>query len=270
MPRQISFDYSYALPFITQDALSNMEEEVSLAHSKLSQKIGAGHDFMGWVEWPENYDHQEYARIKQAADKIIAQSDILLVIGIGGSYLGAKAAIHMLTHNFYNELPAVKRKTPKIYFLGNQLSTDYLANLFEVLEAKEVSVNVISKSGTTTEPAIAFRIIKEYMEKKYGKVKARERIFVTTDKQQGALKHMADEEGYEAFVIPDDIGGRYSILTAVGLLPMAAAGIDIDSLMIGAREGQRLYSNDSLDSNPSYQYAVLRNLLYRQGKTTEV
>lgn len=270
MMRNIAFDYSYALPFIKQEEIHNMQPDISLAHTMLHQKTGVGSAYLGWVDWPLNYDKKEYARIKQAAAKIMSQSDVLLVIGIGGSYLGAKAALEMLTHAFYNQLPATKKKTPEIYFLGHQLSASYLADLMEVLEGKEISVNVISKSGTTTEPAIAFRIVKEYMEKRYGKYGASERIFATTDRNRGALKQMADEAGYESFVVPDDIGGRYSVLTAVGLLPLAVAGIDIDQIMAGALDGYALYSITSIEENPCYQYAALRNLFYRQGKTVEL
>lgn len=270
MTDKISFDYSYTLPFIKQEEITNMQPYIALAHDLLHQKKGAGNDYTGWVNWPFSYDKEEYAGIKQAAQKIISQSDVLLVIGIGGSYLGAKAALEMLTHTFYNQLPVAKRKTPEIYFLGHQLSSAYLTDLLEILEGKEISVNVISKSGTTTEPAIAFRIIREYMEKKYGKEGAKERIFATTDKKRGALKQMADEEGYETFVIPDDVGGRYSVLTAVGLLPIAAAGINLDEIMAGAQEGHRLYSLTSLAENPCYQYAAIRNLLYRKGKSVEL
>jgi len=270
MPENISFNYSYALPFVKQDEILNMQPQISMAHELLHQKTGAGNDYVGWVDWPLNYDKEEFARIKQAAAKIIAQSDVLLVIGIGGSYLGAKAALEMLTHTFYNQLPAAKRKTPEIYFVGHQLSAAYLADLLEVLAGKDISVNVISKSGTTTEPAIAFRLVREYMEKRYGKDGAKERIFATTDRSRGALKTLANEEGYETFVIPDDIGGRFSVLTAVGLLPIAAAGIDIDDMMAGARDGHRLYSSASLAENPCYQYAAVRNILYRKGKTAEL
>lgn len=270
MPKNISFNYSYALPFIKQEEIFSMQPHVSMAHELLHQKKGAGNDYIGWVDWPLSYDKKEYTRVKQAAAKIVAQSDVLLVIGIGGSYLGAKAALEMLTHTFYNQLPKAKRKAPEIYFLGHQLSAAYLADLLEILEGKEISINVISKSGTTTEPAIAFRIIKEYVEKKYGKAGAKARIFATTDQKRGALKTMADEEGYECFVIPDDIGGRFSVLTAVGLLPIAAAGINIDDIMEGARDGYHLYSSAPLDENPSYQYAALRNILYRKGKTAEL
>lgn len=268
--KKLFFDYTYALPFISRTELANIEPQVSMAHEMLHKKTGAGNDYTGWVDWPINYDRDEYARIKRAAAKIINQSDVLVVIGIGGSYLGAKAALEALTHTFYNNLPAAERKTPEIYFLGHQLSAAYLNDLLAVLDGKEVSVNVISKSGTTTEPAIAFRIMREYMEKRYGKDGARERIFATTDQKRGALKQMASEEGYESFVIPDDIGGRYSVLTAVGLLPIAVAGIDIDEMMAGAQEGHSLYLPNSLEKNPCYQYAALRNIFYRQGKNVEL
>lgn len=247
-----------------------MQSHVSLAHGLLHQKTGAGNNYTGWMEWPFDYDQEEYSRIKRAAQRIMTHSDVFLVIGIGGSYLGAKAALEMLTHTFYNQLPAAKRKTPEIYFLGHQLSSSYLSELLESFEGKEISVNVISKSGTTTEPAVSFRIIREYMEQRYGKSEASERIFATTDRKRGALKQMAKEEGYESFVIPDNIGGRYSVLTAVGLLPMAVAGIEIDQIMAGAQEGHRLYSQPLLEKNPCYQYAAIRNLLYRKGKTTEL
>ncbi len=270
MSSEVSFDYSYALPFIKPEEIANLRTQVEAAHGMLHQKTGAGNEYLGWVDWPLNYDQEEYSRLKLAAKKITAQSDVFLVIGIGGSYLGAKAALAMLTHTFYNQLPASKRKTPEIYFLGHQLSSSYLAELLEVLEGKEVSVNVVSKSGTTTEPAIAFRFIREYLEKKYGKHGARERIFATTDKKRGALKQLADEEGYESFVIPDDIGGRYSVLTAVGLLPIAVAGVDIDEIMSGSQAAHRLFSVPSLENNSCYLYAAIRNALYRKGKTVEL
>jgi glucose-6-phosphate isomerase len=213
----------------------------------LHNKTGAGNDFLGWLDLPLNYDKEEFARIKAAAQKIRSDSEVLIVIGIGGSYLGAKAAIDMLSHTFYNELPKEKRNTPKIYFVGNNISSTYIADLLEVIEGKEISVNVISKSGTTTEPAIAFRIFKEYMENKYGKEEARKRIYVTTDKEKGALKKLSNEEGYETFVVPDDVGGRFSVLTAVGLLPIAASGADIDSMMKGAADAYKLYNNPNLE-----------------------
>jgi glucose-6-phosphate isomerase len=267
---KISFDYSSATAFLNDHEVMQMQPAVRMAHELLHNGSGAGSDFLGWVNLPIQYDKDEYARIKKAAAKIQSDSDALIVIGIGGSYLGARAAIEMLTHTFYNQLPKEKRQTPQIYFAGNHISSTYLANLLELLEGKDVSINVISKSGTTTEPAIAFRIFREYMEKRYGKEEARRRIYATTDKAKGALKKLADEEGYETFVIPDDVGGRYSVLTAVGLLPIAAAGIDIDEMMAGAQAGVEAYKTPDLEVNPSYQYAAVRNILYRKGKTTEI
>jgi len=237
----------------------------------LHHQSGAGKDFTGWIDWPLHYtSNHEYPRIKQAAQQIIEQSDVLLVIGIGGSYLGSRAAIEMLSHSFYNQLPQHKRKTPEVYFLGTSLSSKYIKDLLDILDGKEISINVISKSGTTTEPAIAFRIIRDYMEKRYGRKEARERIFVTTDREKGALKQLASEEGYSSFVIPDNIGGRFSVLTSVGLLPIATAGIPIDEIMAGAQEGYHTFAQPELAYNPAYQYAIARNLLYRKGKTIEL
>lgn len=266
----IGFDYSKALPFVGQHEIDNMSEYVKAAHGMLHNKTGAGNDFLGWIDLPENYDKEEFERIKKAADKIRSDSDVLIVIGIGGSYLGARAAIEMLQHSFYNALDADKRKSPAIFFAGNNISSTYMADLLEAIEGKDISVNVISKSGTTTEPAIAFRIFKELLEKKYGKDEAKNRIYATTDKARGALKTLADAEGYETFVIADDIGGRYSVLTPVGLLPIAAAGIDIDAMMQGAREAQKEYNNPNLAENKCYQYAAVRNALSRKGKTVEM
>ena len=232
-------------------------------------KTGPGMDYTGWVELPKNYDREEFERIIKAAQRIRESSDVLIVIGIGGSYLGARAAIEALSHTFYNMLPNDKRNGPEIYFAGNHISADYLADLLDLVEGKELSVNVISKSGTTTEPAIAFRVFKEYMEKKYGKKGAQSRIYATTDKNKGALKTLADKEGYETFVIPDDVGGRYSVLTAVGLLPIAVAGIDIKEMMNGAGDAY-LECRKSFMENDCYKYAAVRNCLYRKGKTTEI
>ncbi len=266
----ISFDYSRALPFMEQNEIDNMTFFVEQAHNMLHNKTGVGNDFLGWVELPEKYDKDEFARIKKAADKIRSDSDVLIVIGIGGSYLGARAAIEMLQHSFYNALDADKRKSPAIFFAGNNISSTYMADLLEAIEGKDISVNVISKSGTTTEPAIAFRIFKELLENKYGKAEAAKRIYATTDKARGALKSLADSEGYETFVVPDDVGGRYSVLTAVGLLPIAAAGIDIDKMMQGAKDAQDEYANPNLEENQCYQYAVVRNALSRKGKAIEL
>ena len=266
----IQFDYSKALSFFSESEFESMKGFVKVAHDTLHKKNGAGNDFLGWMDLPVDYDKEEFARIKKAAQKIQADSDVLIVIGIGGSYLGARAAIEMLTNSFFNEINSEKRKAPQIFFAGNSISSTYLADLLEAVEGKDISVNVISKSGTTTEPAIAFRIFKELLENKYGKDEAKKRIYATTDKQRGALKTMADEQGYETFVIPDDVGGRYSVLTAVGLLPIAVAGIDIDMMMKGAADGREEYSNPELENNMCYQYAVARNLLLRKGKNIEM
>lgn len=270
MSNKLKFDYSKALPFVQQHEIDYLAEPVRLAHEQLHAQTGAGSDYLGWIDLPVNYDKEEFARIQQAAKKIREDSDALIVIGIGGSYLGAKAAIDMLSHSFYNVLPKDQRKGPEIYFAGNNISSTYISHLLEALEGKDISVNVISKSGTTTEPAIAFRIFRELLEKKYGKEEARKRIYATTDRARGALKSLADAEGYETFVIPDDVGGRYSVLTAVGLLPIATAGIDIDAMMQGAADAREAYSSPSLAENESYQYAAVRNALYRKGKLTEI
>ena len=266
----LSFDYSRALPFVSQEEIDAMAGYVKVAHDTIVNKDGAGNDFLGWVELPTNYDKEEFDRIKKAAEKIKSDSDILVVIGIGGSYLGARAAIEMLSHSFTQALTKEQRKGPMVVFAGNSISSTYLADLLEMCEGKDISVNVISKSGTTTEPAIAFRIFKDLLEKKYGKEGAKERIYATTDKARGALKTLADEEGYATFVVPDDVGGRFSVLTAVGLLPIAAAGIDIDAMMQGARDAQNEYSNPVLAENQCYQYAAIRNCLARKGKTVEM
>lgn len=266
----LKFDYKKAMPFIGQNEIDNMAEYVKTAHNMLHDKTGAGNDFLGWVNLPDNYDKEEFSRIKKAAEKIRSNSDVLIVIGIGGSYLGARAAIEMLQHSFYNALSKDQRKAPQIFFAGNNISSTYMCDLLEAIEGKDISVNVISKSGTTTEPAIAFRIFKELLENKYGKEGAKERIFATTDAKRGALKTLADAEGYETFVISDDVGGRYSVLTAVGLLPIAAAGIDIDAMMQGAKDAMKEYNNPNLAENECYQYAVVRNALYRKGKNVEM
>jgi glucose-6-phosphate isomerase len=266
----VRFDYSKALQFVGQHEIDNLASAVKLAHEQLRNGTGAGSDFLGWINLPTDYDKEEFARIQRAAAKIRSDSDVLVVIGIGGSYLGARAAIEMLQHSFYNVLSKEQRKSPQIFFAGNNISSTYLAHLLQVLEGKDWSINVISKSGTTTEPAIAFRILRAELEKKYGKEEARKRIFATTDKARGALKQLATAEGYESFVIPDDVGGRYSVLTAVGLLPIATAGIDIEAMMQGARDAQAEYNNPNLSENGAYQYAAVRNALYRKGKTVEI
>ncbi len=267
---KIKFDYSKAAPFIAEHEINGMKEYIECAHDMLHEKTGAGSDFLGWVDLPINYDKEEFARIKKAAEKIRNDSDILIVIGIGGSYLGARAAIEMLSHSFCNILDKEKRNAPVILYAGNSISSTYMAELIEAVDGKDFSVNVISKSGTTTEPAIAFRIFRELLEKKYGKEEARGRIYATTDAKRGALKSLAEREGYESFVISDDVGGRFSVLTAVGLLPIAAAGIDVDAIMQGAADARELYSNPNLEENECYQYAACRNALLRKGKNIEM
>lgn len=266
----VKFDYQKALGFISQAELDNMAPQVEAAHALLHSKSGAGSDFLGWLELPKNYDRDEFSRIQAAAEKIQKNSDVLVVIGIGGSYLGARAAIEMLSHSFFNLQDETGRKAPQILFAGNSLSSTYLAELLELLDSKNFSINVISKSGTTTEPAVAFRVLRALLEKKYGKDGAKERIFVTTDKEKGALKSLADTEGFETFVVPDDVGGRFSVLTAVGLLPIAAAGADISAMLQGAKDAMTDFWGSDLSQNDCYQYAAVRNALYRKGKTTEI
>ena len=236
----------------------------------LVSRSGQGNDYLGWIDLPVNYDREEFARIKKAAEKICSDSEVLVVIGIGGSYLGARAAIEFLRHGFYNNISKEQRKTPEIYFAGNSISSSYLQGLIDVVGDRDFSVNIISKSGTTTEPAIAFRIFKEMLEKKYGKEEAAKRIYATTDKARGALKHLSDEEGYETFVVPDDVGGRFSVLTAVGLLPIAVSGADIDKLMEGAASGREMALNLPYAENDAMQYAAVRNILHRKGKAVEI
>jgi glucose-6-phosphate isomerase len=265
----IRFDFTKALPFFEPNELDYLAEYVKTAHRLLHKEMGAGHEFVGWVDLPLDYNKEEFARIKEAASRIRADSDALVVIGIGGSYLGARAAIDMLSHTFHNELSG-SAVNPQIYYVGQNVSSTYIAHLLEVLQGKDLSVNVVSKSGTTTEPAIAFRIFRDLLEKKYGKEEASRRIYATTDESQGALKKLANQEGYESFVIPNDVGGRYSVLTAVGLLPIAVSGANIDEIMKGAAEASRRYNNADLKTNECYQYAALRNILYRKGKPIEL
>lgn len=264
----LSLDYSRSN--VADHELQGFEKMIEVAHGMLHEKTGLGSDFLGWVDLPEAYDKDEFARIKAAAKTIQDKADVLVVIGIGGSYLGAKAAIEGLSNSFYNLQANEDRKGPQILFAGHNISGTYLSQLVKYLENKEVCVNVISKSGTTTEPAIAFRVLKKLVEDKYGKDEAKNRIFATTDKARGALRQLADTEGYETFVIPDDVGGRFSVLTPVGLLPIAAAGIDIDKMMEGAAAGMKEYSNTNLAENVCYQYAAVRNALYNRGKATEI
>ena len=267
---KLSFDYSKALEFVSQEEIDNFESTVNLAKETLINKRGAGADFLGWLDLPVNYDKEEFERIKKAAKKIQSDSEVLVVIGIGGSYLGAKACIEALSHSFYALLDRTKRPYPHIVFCGNSISEKYLHDLEEALEGKDFSINIISKSGTTTEPAVAFRLLKKALIKKYGKEEARKRIYATTDRAKGALKKLTDEEGYESFVVPDDVGGRFSVLTAVGLLPIAVAGIDIDKLMEGAAAARKSALEKPYKENPALLYAALRNIIHRKGKTVEI
>ena len=270
MGNKVTFDYSKAAPFVQEHEVELMKKLTLDAKELLVSKTGAGNDFLGWIDLPVDYDKEEFARIKKAAAKIQSDSEVLLVIGIGGSYLGARAAIEFLRHGFYNMISKEQRKTPEIYFVGNSISSTYLKNLVDVIGDRDFSINMISKSGTTTEPAIAFRVLKAMMEKKYGKEEAAKRIYATTDKAKGSLKGLATEEGYETFVVPDDIGGRFSVLTAVGLLPIAVSGADIDKLMEGAASGREMALNNAFEENDALKYAALRNILLRKGKAIEI
>ncbi len=270
MSKTVRLDYSKAAGFVSAEELANFKSTVMSAKETLLTKSGAGNDFVGWIDLPVNYDKEEFERIKKAAKKIQGDSDVLLVVGIGGSYLGARAAIECLGHSFANVLDREKRGTPEIYFVGNSISSKYIHDLKDVLEGKDFSINIISKSGTTTEPAIAFRVFKEMLIEKYGREEANKRIYATTDKARGALKELADQEGYESFVVPDDVGGRFSVLTAVGLLPIAAAGLDIDKLMEGAASGRKKALDAPYEENDALLYAAVRNILLRKGKTVEI
>lgn len=266
----VRFDYSKALSFFGEHEITYLEDAVKVAHHSLHEKTGQGSDFLGWIDLPVAYDKDEFARILKASEKIKSDSEVLLVIGIGGSYLGARAAIEMLNHSFYNSLSKEKRKTPQIIFIGKDISSTYMSDVIDFLGDKDFSINVISKSGTTTEPAIAFRIFRKLLEQKYGVEEARTRIYATTDKARGALKTLAMEEGYESFIIPDDVGGRYSVLTPVGLLPIAVSGADITAMMEGAAAARTDFSTSELKNNIAYQYAAVRNVLYNKGKTIEM
>lgn len=263
----IKLNSNYASDFIRENDLQGLKTQVAAAHKTLHDKSGLGNDFLGWVNLPTDYDKAEFDRIKKAAAKIREDSDVLIVIGIGGSYLGARAAIEFLKGPYYN---SIKNGGPEIYFTGNSISGSDLADILALCEGKRVSVNIISKSGTTTEPAIAFRVFRSLLEEKYGEEEAAKRIYCTTDKARGTLKALADEKGYECFVVPDDVGGRFSVLTAVGLLPIAAAGADIDKLMQGAAKGMEKFSDPELSNNDCYTYAALRNAFYRKGKSVEM
>lgn len=270
MVNKVTFDYSKATGVISADEIASMKKIVAAAKEELVSKTGAGNDFLGWIDLPVDYDKEEFARMQKSAQKIQEDSEVLLVIGIGGSYLGARAAIEFLRHSFYNMVSKEIRKTPEIYYVGNSISSTYLKHLIDVIGDRDFSVNIISKSGTTTEPAIAFRIFKDMLEKKYGKEEAAKRIYATTDKARGALKNLATEEGYESFVVPDDVGGRFSVLTAVGLLPIAVSGADITKLMEGAAAGRKRALELDFEENDALQYAAVRNILLRKGKSVEV
>lgn len=263
----LTFKSDYADKFIRENDIKGLKDQVGAAHSAVETKSGLGNDFLGWVDLPVNYDKEEFARIKKAAAKIQSDTDVLLVIGIGGSYLGARAAIEFLKGQNYNRL---RKGVPEVYFTGNSISGSALADIMEICENKRVSVNIISKSGTTTEPAVAFRVFRKMLEERYGQSGAAERIYCTTDKARGTLKQLADSKGYECFVVPDDVGGRFSVLTAVGLLPIAAAGCDIDKLMSGAAAARQDYSVNDIEKNPCYKYAAIRNAFYRKGKQIEL
>ena len=267
---QVKFDYSKTAGYVHEHEVESMKALTESARQLLLSKSGAGNDYLGWIDLPVDYDKEEFARIKKAAEKIKSDSDVLVVIGIGGSYLGARAAIEFLGHNFFNSVSKDLRKAPEIYFVGNSISSNYLAGLVDVIGDRDFSVNIISKSGTTTEPAIAFRVFKKMLEEKYGKDGAAKRIYATTDKAKGALKKLADAEGYEEFVVPDDVGGRFSVLTAVGLLSIAVSGVDIDELMAGAASARKRCIENDFDNNDAMQYAALRNIMLRKGKSVEI
>lgn len=270
MAKEVSFIYSTAKDFVADEELAMIKESTLCAKKTLLEKTGAGKDFLGWIDLPVDYDKEEFARIQKAATKIQNDSDVLIVIGIGGSYLGARATIEFLRHSFYNSVSKEIRKTPEIYYVGNNISSTYLTHLLQVVGDRDFSVNVISKSGTTTEPAIAFRIFKKHLEAKYGKEEAAKRIYATTDKSKGALKNTADAEGFETFVVPDDVGGRFSVLTAVGLLPIAVSGADITKLMEGAAAMRTRCLNDEFENNDAMLYAAVRNILLRKNKSIEI
>ncbi|MBQ8392673.1 MAG: glucose-6-phosphate isomerase [Clostridia bacterium] len=264
----LSLNEKFLKNYVTEEDIKGISEEIYKAQTTLTEKSGAGNAFLGWLDLPENYDREEFVRIKKAAEKIRKSCDVFVVIGIGGSYLGARAAIEFIRTPYYNNLK--KKETPDIYFAGNSISSSALANILRICEGRDICVNVVSKSGTTTEPAVAFRVFRDLLEKKYGKDGARERIFATTDKAKGTLKSFSDDMGYETFVVPDDVGGRFSVLTAVGLLPIAVAGVDIDAMMDGARDSMLACEKKDVDDNNALRYAAIRNILYRKSKTTEM
>lgn len=268
--KRVNLNYSKLAGFVSEEEIKNFKALTETARDTLVEKKGAGNDFLGWIDLPINYDRDEFDRIKKAAARIQSDSEVLVVVGIGGSYLGARAAIEFLTDSFYNTLTKEDRKYPQVFYAGNSISSKYLNDLLRVIGDRDFSINIISKSGTTTEPAIAFRVLKEKLIEKYGEKEAAKRIYATTDKARGALKKLADEEGYEEFVVPDDVGGRYSVLTAVGLLPIAVAGCDIDKLMEGAASMRELCLNSKYEENDALLYAAIRNMLHRKGKMIEI
>lgn len=270
MAKQVSLDSSLVKQFVSEEEIKNLQGIAEYAKETLLEKTGAGNDFLGWIDLPVNYDKDEFKRIQEAAEKIKKDSDVLLVIGIGGSYLGARAAVEFLRHSFYNSVNKEVRKTPEIYFCGNSISSTYIADLVQTIGDRDFSINIISKSGTTTEPAVAFRVFKKMLIEKYGKEEAAKRIYATTDKAKGALKNLADEEGYQTFVVPDDVGGRFSVLTAVGLLPIAVSGADIKALMDGAASMREYCLNTPVETNDAMQYAIYRNSFLAKGKTIEI
>ncbi|MEG2288741.1 MAG: glucose-6-phosphate isomerase [Clostridium sp.] len=270
MTKAINLNLRNLEGFVSDNEINNLKPRVSAAHKILHDRSGLGNEFLGWLDLPINFNKEEFQNVKEAARKIQENSKVLIVIGIGGSYLGARAVIESLKGPFFNNMSDEDRNYPAVYFAGNNISSTYLSQLLRLIDGKDFAINVISKSGTTTEPGIAFRIFKELIENKYGKEEAKNRIFITTDKARGALKNLADAEGYETFVIPDDVGGRFSVLTPVGLFPIAVAGIDIDGLLKGAQNGRVAYENDDINENISYKYAAVRHLLYDMGKTTEI
>lgn len=263
----LTLNDKYIQSIVDKNKLDDIQKEITAAHNALRSGTGKGSDFTGWLDHPVNYDKEEYVRIKAAAERIKGMCDIFVVIGIGGSYLGARAAVEFIKSPLYNNL---KKDTPDIYYAGNSISSSALSDLLEICEGKDVCINVVSKSGTTTEPAVAFRIFRDLLVKKYGEAESVKRIFVTTDKARGTLKSFSDKQGYETFVVPDDIGGRYSVTTAVGLLPIAVAGIDLDSIMKGSADAREAYTNPDISKNDCYKYAALRNIMYREGKVTEI
>jgi len=267
---RVSLDYSNAINFIDKENVTDLQSKLCLIHNMLHEENRENKKHLGWVNYPKKFNIDEINQINNIAQKIKKNSDIFIVVGIGGSYLGARAAIEMLSHNFYNELPAYNRDGPKIYYVGHNISPTYLKNLFDIIDGQNISINVISKSGTTIEPMITFRLLKEYMQKRYDKEDIRNRIYITTDKNNGSLREIANKEGYETLVIPENIGGRYSVLTPVGLLPMAVAGIDIKEVLKGAKNAANDLENDNIDINPCYKYAAIRNILYSMEKTIEV